>query len=112
MVTRWGMSDELGPVTLAPRDDIPTSFGTSRPYSEATARAIDVEVQRILQESHAEAARLLVEYRPQLDALAQALLERETLEEQEILKVTGLPRSPRLHDGPISIQAVARRRQA
>ncbi len=38
MVTRWGMSDELGPVTLAPRDDLPAGFGTSKPYSEATAR--------------------------------------------------------------------------
>jgi cell division protease FtsH len=112
MVTRWGMSDELGPVTLAPRDDIPAGFGTSKPYSEATARAIDIEVQRILQESHAEAARLLLEYRSQLDALAEALLEHETLEEQEILKVTGLPRSPRLHDHPISIQAAALRRPA
>jgi cell division protease FtsH len=112
MVTRWGMSDELGPVTLAPRDDIPAGFGTSKPYSEATARAIDLEVQRILQESHAEAARLLLEYRPQLDALAKALLEHETLEEQEILKVTGLPHSPRLHDRPISIQAAALRRPA
>jgi len=112
MVTRWGMSDELGPVTLAPRDDIPAGFATSRPYSEATARAIDVEVQRILEESYAEAARLLQEHRPQLDALAQALLEHETLEEQEILKVTGLPRSPRLHHRPISIQVAVLRRPA
>ncbi len=69
-------------------------------------------MQRILQDSHAEAARLLVEYRPQLDALAKALLEHETLEEQEILKVTGLPRSPRPHDRPISIQVAALRRPA
>ena len=94
MVTRWGTSDELGPVTLASRDDVPAGFGTSKPYSEATAHLIDLEVQRILQESHAEAALLLLEYRSQLDARAEALLEHETLEEQEIPKLTGLPRSP------------------
>src|SRR5207253_90163 len=52
MVTRWGMSEKLGPVTLAPRDD-PflrsadgfTGFGGSRPYSEATAEIIDAEVE-------------------------------------------------------------------
>src|SRR6266849_3160139 len=106
MVTRWGMSDELGPVTLAPRDDFPAGFGMSKPYSEGTARSIDIEVQRLLRESHAEAVRLLEQYRPQLDALDEAL------EEQEILKVTGLPRAPRLHDRPIPIRTAALRRPA
>src|SRR5439155_14203804 len=51
MVTRWGMSDKPGPVTLAPRDDSflagaePLVYGSQRPYSEATARLIDAEVQ-------------------------------------------------------------------
>ncbi len=112
MVTRWGMSAELGPVTLAPRDDIPAGFDISKPYSEATGRAIDLEVQRILEEGHVEACRLLLQYRPQLDALVEALLERETLDEQEILNVTGLPPSPRLDDRPISIQAAALQRPA
>src|SRR6266566_7419327 len=112
MVTRWGMSDDLGPVTLAPRDDLPAGFGMPKPFSEATARSIDIEVQRMLRESHAEAVRLLEQYRPQLDALAEALLEHETLEEQEILKVTGLPRAPRLHDRPIPIRTAVLRRPA
>jgi len=109
MVTRWGMSDELGPVTLAPRDDFPAGFGMSKPYSEGTARSIDIEVQRLLRESHAEAVRLLEQFRPQLDALAEALLEHETLDEPEILKVTGLPRAARLSDRPIPIRAALRR---
>ncbi len=50
--------------------------------------------RRGLTSRHAEACRLLLEYRPQLDALVESLLERETLDEQEILNVTGLPRSP------------------
>jgi cell division protease FtsH len=52
---------------------------------------IDLEVQHIINESHAEATRLLRERRRELDALARALLERETLDEKEILEVTGLP---------------------
>src|SRR5256712_2403539 len=60
MVTRWGMSEKLGPVTLSPRED-PflgrdpfASFGASRPYSEATAQVVDAEVERILQECYAD----------------------------------------------------------
>ena len=57
---------------------------------------IDAEVLRILGECHKEAQRLLSEHRQQLDALAIALLERETLDEQEILEVTGLSPAPAL----------------
>ena len=57
---------------------------------------MDAEVTRIIKESHDEARRLLTEHRPALDALAQALLERETLDEREILEVTGLPPAPAL----------------
>ena len=100
MVTRWGMSDELGLVQLAPRANpylgISAGFGADRPFSEETARVIDAEVQRIIGESHDEAVRLLNEHRKALDALVAALLERETLDEQEILEVTGLPPAPPL----------------
>ncbi|HEY8196498.1 MAG TPA: ATP-dependent zinc metalloprotease FtsH [Gemmatimonadales bacterium] len=100
MVTRWGMSDKLGMVQLAPRQNpylraIPGIDGT-RPFSEATARAIDAEVHGIIEESHDQARRLLSEHRRELDALAQALLARETLDEQEILEVTGLQPAPAL----------------
>jgi cell division protease FtsH len=104
MVTRWGMSDEVDLVALAPRespflgDGASGYWGGEKPYSEKTAQAIDAEVQRIIRESHKEARRLLAEHRRELDALAQALLERETLEEKEILAVTGLARAPRLED--------------
>jgi cell division protease FtsH len=113
MVTRWGMSDRLGPVTLAPRED-PflgrdpfAGFGGSKPYSESTAKLIDEEVERILNECYAEGVRLLQEHRPELDRLAKALLEKETLDEQEIIAVTGIqpaPRSPEVR-GPIAAAA-------
>ena len=99
MVTRWGMSDKLGLVQLAPRENpyLATPNGYypgARPFSEETARTIDAEVLRIIGESHDEARRLLSAHRKQLDALAEALVSRETLNEQEILEVTGLPPAP------------------
>src|SRR5439155_7645510 len=102
MVTRWGMSDKLGPITLAGRDDgflgtPEPAFGVAqRPYSEATAQEIDAEIERILREGYQQALKLLGEHRDPLDRLARALVERETLDEQEILQVTGLPRAPQL----------------
>jgi cell division protease FtsH len=108
MVTRWGMSDRLGLVQLAPRENPylngPGGYAGTRPFSEGTAEAIDAEVRKIIGESHEEAKRLLTMHRKQLDALAQALVARETLNEQEILEVTGLPPAPRLDSGMLPVQ--------
>ncbi len=104
MVTRWGMSDSLGMVQLAPRQNPylgAAGFGGDRPFSEETARVIDAEVLRIIGESHETALRLLRQHRPQLDALVAALLEKETLDEKEILEVTGLPPAPPLETRPL-----------
>ena len=68
----------------------------TRPFSEGTAEAIDAEVHAIIGECHEQARRLLTAHRRQLDALVEALLARETLNEQEILQVTGLPPAPLL----------------
>jgi cell division protease FtsH len=98
MVTRWGMSEKLGLVQLAPRSNPylgeAGGYGSERPFSEETAKLIDAEVSRIITESHGEAKRLLTVHRRQLEALAEALMARETLDEQEILNVTGLPPAP------------------
>lgn len=107
MVTRWGMSDRLGLVQLAPRENpyltLPNGYGGSREFSEETAEAIDTEVRRIIGDSHEQAKRLLMAHRKQLDALVEALLARETLNEQEILAVTGLPRAPALQTGILPV---------
>jgi cell division protease FtsH len=107
MVTRWGMSDELGMVQLAPRENpyLGAEYATGKPFSEATARVIDSEVLKIIHESHEQAKRLLNQHRKQLDALVAALLERETLDEQQILEVTGLPPAPALESGRIAAAA-------
>jgi cell division protease FtsH len=103
MVTRWGMSERLGLVQLAPRENPylsgPGGYGGTRPFSDDTAEAIDAEVLKIINESHEEAKRLLTAHRKQLDALAETLVARETLNEQEILEVTGLPPAPPLETG-------------
>ena len=104
MVTRWGMSDALGMVQLAARQNpyIGGAIGGEKPFSEETARVIDTEVLKIINESHTAAKRLLSEHRRQLDALVDALLDRETLGEEEILKVTGLPPAPALESGRVA----------
>jgi len=100
MVTRWGMSERLGLVQLAPRENPYLNsldgFGGDKPFSDETARSIDEEVLKIIGECHDEARRLLTEHRPELDALAEALLANETLDEEAILAVTRLPAAPAL----------------
>jgi len=96
------MSDKLGMLQLAPRQNNcvgPAALG-ARPYSEETAKLIDSEVARIIKECHEEAKRLLGEHRASLDALVAALMQRESLDEKEILEVTGLPAAPLLPDRP------------
>ena len=106
MVTRWGMSEKLGTVELAPRENAylggSGGYVGEKPYSEETARTIDEEVSRIIDESHEEARRLLTEHRKELEALTQALLERETLDEEKILEVTGLAPAPPLENTKIA----------
>ena len=114
MVTRWGMSEKVGMVQLAPRQNAylgaSGGYGAEKPFSEETARVIDAEVIGIIGEGHDEARRLLAEHRKELDALAGALLERETLDEEEILEATGLPPAPLLENTKIAASSSASRR--
>jgi cell division protease FtsH len=116
MVTRWGMSERLGLVQFAPRANPfiggAGGFGGEKPFSEETARIIDAEVLRIISESHDEAKRLLSAHRKELDALVEALLSRETLNEQEILEVTGLPPAPALETGSLPVAGADSRNEA
>ena len=104
MVTRWGMSDAIGMVQLAPPQNqyLGTSgFGGDKPFSEQTAARIDAEVHRIIHDCHEDAKRLLNEHRASLEGLVRALLLKETLAEQEILDATGLPPAPELQSRPL-----------
>lgn len=86
MVTRWGMSQQLG-VFATGRDAGSPQRGES---SEATADVIDREIHRILDESYASARELLAAHRSQLDALAAALAREETLDGAAVRAVTGI----------------------
>lgn len=82
MVTRWGMSDELGTITFGEDQEqvfLGRDLGHNRNYSEAIAFSIDKEVKRIMDECHKRAHELLTEHRDKLDAVANALKEREVL---------------------------------
>jgi cell division protease FtsH len=91
MVVRWGMSPKVGPLNYSDSSDGVGPLSVQRPYSEATAQLIDAEVKRIADECLKSATTLLQEHRDKLEALARALLEQDSLNEAEILEVTGLP---------------------
>jgi cell division protease FtsH len=87
MVTRLGYSDELGTVAYGDNQEevfLGMSMGRQRTVSEATAQKIDAEVRRLVQQGLDDARRILTEHRADLEALAKALLEYETLSGDEI----------------------------
>lgn len=94
MVTRWGMSPEVGLLYLVPDSGEgflgPANGGMSKEYSEALATTVDRETRRIVDESYARAVSILTQERGRLDALAEALLQQESLDEPEIRAVIGL----------------------
>jgi cell division protease FtsH len=113
MVTRWGMSDKLGMVQLAPPQNPylgMESFSGPKPYSEETARIIDSEVRAIISGSEEQARKLLRSHQRELDALVQALLVHETLDERQILEVTGLPPAPALESERVAAATEPARR--
>ena len=81
MVTQFGMSDSIGTMYLGSDQEVfvGMEFGQSREYSEQSAAAIDQEVKRLLDECYARACKLLKDHMDKLIAVAEALLERDTL---------------------------------
>jgi cell division protease FtsH len=92
MVGRWGMSDKVGPLSAIPAES-QQPYGLSA--APATLDVVDSEMRRIVDECYGTAQRLLGEHREQLDALASALLEAETLEEAEAYAAAGIARPPK-----------------
>jgi cell division protease FtsH len=90
MVGRWGMSEAVGPVAVLPDPELEaTPFGLEQ-ASPATRELVDREVRRIADECYQRACRMLTDSRARLDALAAALLERETLDEADAYAAAGL----------------------
>jgi cell division protease FtsH len=91
MVGRWGMSPAIGPVAVIPRDGSgPLLPGVSQ-VSADTQKLVDQEVRRIVDEAHRDVIALLHEHRDKLDSLAAALLEHETLDEDDAYAAAGVP---------------------
>jgi cell division protease FtsH len=90
MVTRYGMSDKLGPMTFGQKEELVflgKEIGEQRDYSEAVAQEIDVEVRGIVHEAYERAKEVLTGYREQLDRIAERLMEVETLDASEFAAV-------------------------
>ncbi len=105
MVCNWGMSDKLGPVMFKQGEEHPflgRELAQQKDFSEHTQQIIDEEIQKILLEMEQKAESLLYDHRTMLDALAEALLENETLDKKQIDwildKVTGNGTSGNNHD--------------
>lgn len=87
MVTEFGMSERLGPMTFGKRHDqvfLGREFGHERDYGEQVATVIDEEVKRIISEQYARVKDLITKHRPHMDAIVTVLLEKETLDKKEV----------------------------
>ena len=94
MVTRLGMSKDLGPMVYGQKEELiflGREISEQRDYSEAIAEQIDQEVKKLVSTAYAEAKRLLTKYRSKLDKIAEKLLEVETLSREEFLKIFPTP---------------------
>jgi cell division protease FtsH len=93
MVGRWGMSEAIGPIAVIPRDGAGPLLPGVAEVSPDTQKLVDDEVRRIVDESHREVLDLLRKNRERLDSLASALLEHETLDEDDAYAAAGIPRT-------------------
>ncbi|HEY8346023.1 MAG TPA: ATP-dependent zinc metalloprotease FtsH [Symbiobacteriaceae bacterium] len=87
MVTEWGMSEKLGPLTFGTKQEevfLGRDIARQRNYSEDVAALIDEEVRRFVHEAYERAKNILLTHREALDKLAETLLQKETLEGKEL----------------------------
>jgi cell division protease FtsH len=94
MVGRWGMSPAIGPIAVLPRDGSGPLLPGAAEVSPDTQKLVDDEVRRIVESSHKEVVALLKKNRKKLDSLAKALLEHETLDEEDAYAAAGVARAP------------------
>ncbi|HEX4753109.1 MAG TPA: AAA family ATPase, partial [Solirubrobacterales bacterium] len=99
MVGRWGMSDAVGPIAVTDGRQDGFLLPGSMPASEPTQELVDKEVRQIVDEAEEEVIELLQRERDRLEALATALLKRETLDQPEAYEVAGVPLPDREESG-------------
>ena len=108
MVTMYGMTEKLGAIKLGTSDSAPflgRDFAHQRDYSENVAAIVDQEIRQLIEDAHQEAYEILVQNRATLDALVEELMEKETLNKEEIAKifakVNGRPPRPAWTGSPL-----------
>ncbi len=106
MVTRFGMSDELGPIAYAENQEevfLGHSVSRTQNVSEATAQKIDAEIHRIIDECYSRARQILTDHADDLNVLARGLLEYETLTGDEIVALLkGIPPVRTPYEDPVT----------
>ena len=100
MVGRWGMSEKVGFLTVTPAEQQSILLPGAEQVSQATQELVDAEVRRIVDEEHDFARRVVADNRDRLDALADALLERETLDQSDAYAVAGIERDRERAEAP------------
>jgi cell division protease FtsH len=108
MVGRWGMSDAIGPVAVIPRDGSGPLLPGAAEVSPDTQKLVDEEVRRIVESSHREVVELLQQNRHRLDSLVQALLEHETLDEDDAYAAAAVERTATQAADPLAAAARSR----
>lgn len=96
MVTKYGFSEKLGPVNYSSSDEVflGKDFTSKQSYSEGTAAAIDAEVKAIVEEAYEAATKILSEHMEQLKAVAEGLLEVETLDHDQFVQLYNGEKTP------------------
>jgi len=108
MITRLGMSEELGPMVYGKKEELiflGREIAEQRDYSESVAVRIDKEVQEQVEEAYDRAMSILRQYRAQLDAIALRLIEVETLDREEFARLFTEPVMPKNGGTPIPVVA-------
>jgi len=110
MITRLGMSQELGPMVYGQKDELVflgREIGEQRDYSESVAEQIDAEVRRIVEKAFDRALDILKDYRVQLESVAETLIEIETLDRAKFEELFSEPVGPKNGGTPIPVGAAA-----
>ena len=110
MVTRWGMSDELGPIVFGEQQEqvfLGKNLGHERNYSEEIAAKIDSEIHRIVEEAYKDVTKLLSENEKFLHDMANALLEEETIDSKAVdnLYKYGTTKAPEVEEPKDALEA-------
>jgi cell division protease FtsH len=106
MVTRWGMSQKLGPMVYGQKEELVflgREISEQRDYSEAVAEEIDGEVRRMITEAYDRARSILITYRDKLDTIARKLIDVETIDSGEFERLFPSPNGQKTKSTPLPL---------